>query len=483
MNKDEKLKILNNYLIEILSNYEINPLYEDIYSDYDSGIKVAFMYLHNRLDVLLKYMNDRKTNGHYTANESRELITIIENIRELKSLLKDTKFSFYLDKEYEDCINFCYAFLSSSGGSTIPKDYNKIIIKQYEPILFLNNNINTLRTDEFLKNFELKLIGEGAYAQVFSFVDGLYNKKYALKRLKNNADEKDLKRFKNEYEKLKSINNPYLIEVYNYDENNNSYIMEFCDYTLKDYISKNNNKDFLTFNKRKNIALQFLRGIKILHNNSLLHRDISLNNILIKEYDDNTCIVKISDFGLIKDLNSDLTKTDSEIRGTIIDDTLVSFKDYQIKNEIYSIGIVLYFIFTGKTNFKSDANGLTKIIEKCIDRDHDKRYNYVFEIEKDLREIEKINKLKEESKFNDFKIFQIEILLLFKENDYFMHDSQLREYFKGNVDREIAFEELLNSNYIEENVTFSSDDRTAYNVVPEKKLEILKALRNIKKVI
>ena len=59
----------------------------------------------------------------------------------------------------------------------------------------------------------------------------------------------------------------------------------------------------MTFQYRKNIALQFLKGLKYLHSKDMYHRDISFNNILIKEFDDNFVIVKISDFGLLKDLN------------------------------------------------------------------------------------------------------------------------------------------------------------------------------------
>lgn len=69
------------------------------------------------------------------------------------------------------------------------------------------------------------------------------------------------------------------------------------------------------------------------------------------------------------------------MKGTIIDDTLESFSDYNLKNEIYAIGVILYFIFTGKQNlnFRQD-DVISAIVKKCVDRDHNIRYNTVDEI-------------------------------------------------------------------------------------------------------
>lgn len=380
--EENKLNNILNYFIDFEnSDYEPQKSYIDLYNKYDSKISRYFTYFHQNLNELLKYMNERVSNGHYTANESRELIDIIEKIKELKSLLQNTKYSFSIDERYNEHINFCYNFLSSSYGSDIPKDYKKILIKRYEPIFIIDNNelhINT--NNNMYKNIKFILKGEGAYAKVFSFDEPMTKRKFAIKKLNKEIEGKEKERFKLEFEKMNSMSNPYILKAYSFNDDNNSYIMEYCNYTLNKYISKNNNKDFLNFSFRKNIALQFLKGLSYLHSKNILHRDISLNNIMINEYDDNFIVIKISDFGLVKDLNLDLTRTDSEIRGTIIDDTLTSFKDYNIKNEIYSIGVVLWFIFTGKTNLKTDLSDIGKIVNKCVLRDHTKRFSNVKEI-------------------------------------------------------------------------------------------------------
>lgn len=235
-----------------------------------------------------------------------------------------------------------------------------------------------------LQDVKLTLIGEGAYAKVFKYKDSFYNCYFALKRINEDTDTKECERFKHEFELLSKYNHPNILKAYCYLEN--EYVMEYCDFTLKKYIDKNGNKISLSI--RKNIALQFLNAMKIIHDDNILHRDISYNNILIKMYDKNLPIVKISDFGLAKDKNLDLTSIGSNIKGTIIDDTLLSFKDYNLKNEIYAIGIILYYIFTGKQNLLFEKDDyISKIVKKCVDRNHSVRYNSINEIINDVSNI------------------------------------------------------------------------------------------------
>ena len=100
--------------------------------------------------------------------------------------------------------------------------------------------------------YELKLIGEGSYAQVFRYKDTFYNHPFVLKRAKKDLSPKELHRFKREFEQMKALNSPYIVEVYSYNEDNQEYLMEFMDCTLDTYMSKNNGK--LSFFQRKSIA-------------------------------------------------------------------------------------------------------------------------------------------------------------------------------------------------------------------------------------
>ena len=410
MNETKLNNILNNFIHFNDMDFKAKQQYINIYNDCNNKIKPYFIYFHQELDKLLKCMNDRVSNGYYTANKSRKLINLIDQINEFQVTLKNTNYSFSLDQDYKKCIDYCYTFLSSSGESEIPKEYKKINLKRYEPIFKINESL-IINNPKSLERVNLKLKGNGAYANVYTFREPLTNKIFAIKKLKKDVEEKEFQRFKLEFKKMNSISNPYILKAYAFNEEENSYIMEYCDYTLKDYILSNNNKNFMNFQYRKNIAFQFLTGLKYLHSKDMYHRDISFKNILIKEFDDNFVIVKISDFGLVKDLNLELTRTDSEIRGTIIDDTLTSFKDYNIKNEIYAIGVVLWFIFTGKTNLKLDDSKISKIVNKCITREIDERYNNVDEIIQEIRlisdnntEIKTINVQKNKGHFKVEKI-------------------------------------------------------------------------------
>src|SRR5262249_28118031 len=145
-----------------------------------------------------------------------------------------------------------------------------------------------------------------------------------------------------EFNILKRLSFPYIVEVYRYDETRDEYKMEFCDETLRKYIGKRNNN--LRFATRKRIALQFLYGISYIHDQRLLHRDLSLQNVLLKVYASKAVLVKLSDFGLAKDHASDFTRTTTEMRGTIRDPMLANFKEYDVLNEVYSIGWVLFYI-------------------------------------------------------------------------------------------------------------------------------------------
>ena len=217
---------------------------------------------------------------------------------------------------------------------------------------------------------------------------------FAVKRLKKDFTERQLLRFEDEFKVLQGIKFPYIVEVYRYDNSEDIpyYVMEFCDDTLFNYIQANNTK--IQFYSRKKIALQFLYAVNFLSTKNLLHRDLSYNNVLIKKYDNGVVVAKISDLGLYKDLDLKRTLSNSDIKGTIIDPCLEKFKDFNILNEIYSVGFILNFIFTGKTTieklYKVDSV-FNSIIKKCVDQDIQKRYTNLPDIIKEIESLEDKN--------------------------------------------------------------------------------------------
>lgn len=269
--------------------------------------------------------------------------------------------------------------MRKSGGSPIPIDFEKINIIHTEPIFIRLDAITIIRKD-IINSYSLKHIGEGSYANVYKYKDDFYNIYFAVKRIKNGANVKELKRFKLEYNEMKKLKSPYVIEVYKYNEEKNEYVMEFADETLKQYISSNNT--ILSNDERKSIVNQILRAFSYINFNGLLHRDISLNNILIKKYD-KLVVIKLSDFGLVKLPESQLTSELSELKGSLNDPDLEvqGFEKYNIIHETYALTRLIYFVMTGKINRQKIENeSLEKFVTKGINKETKKRFQSIDEL-------------------------------------------------------------------------------------------------------
>jgi len=127
-----------------------------------------------------------------------------------------------------------------------------------------------------------------------------------------------------------------------------------------------------------------LYGLNYIHGQGHLHRDISLQNVLLKVYTSGAVLVKLSDFGLVKEAKSNFTMTQTEMRGTIRDPQLDSLKNYGTVNEIYAVGRVLSFIFTGRESLPHDDDPTTAIVQKCTDRNPRARYQTVLDLIADV---------------------------------------------------------------------------------------------------
>lgn len=375
-----KIEMILKHFMEKFSSVDVvNERYLDLYKEYPY-YKQVFSYLHQEINNLFEFLNQKnESNKHYNANESRELLRILNNFDDLQEEIKILWEEIIVDEYYKTLFTQLRNFLSNSGWSTIPSDFMRIKIINYDPIFFLSNKKIFVKNKDYIA--DLINIGEWAFSLVSKYKDTTYNKFFAIKTLKKWSDNRELQRFKQEFEILKSFNFPYIVEVYSYDEKKNCYTMEYCDTTLKEYVRRNNNK--LSFDTRKRICLQFLYAINYIHSKKTLHRDISYNNILLKKFDNAIC-VKLSDFWLIKVDESSFTKTDTEIKWTIIDPSLESFKDYDLQNEIYAIGFIVNFIFTGRQWFKPDKTQISHIVEKCIDTNKEKRFKWVENIIKEI---------------------------------------------------------------------------------------------------
>lgn len=370
----------------------INEEYLELYAGFnDLKLKVIFSTLHSKFIDLFKLMNSRLPTGsdndaHFWADPSRELIDVIEITEGLQRALKNTSFSFKLDKYYQEILSKCNKFLSQSGGSTIPPGMDKVELYYTIPIFVTQNTISIVNS-ESNKAFELKLIGEGSYAKVFKYKDEYYKKFFVLKRAKKELNKKELLRFKREFEQMSTLNSPYIVEVFRYNDSANEYIMEYMDFSLNDYIQKNNTK--LNNIQRKSLGLQILKGFTYIHLKGTLHRDISPKNILIKCYDD-IPVIKIADFGLVKIQESNLTTINTEFKGYFNDPSLIvdGFDSYNILHETYALTRLLFYVMTGRTNIDKVSNPrLNEFVERGLNIDKNKRFQNVNELLDVFRQI------------------------------------------------------------------------------------------------
>lgn len=267
-----------------------NRRLQEIFSTTQSMFIENYRAMNSRLPT-----NDHT--AHYWAENSRELLLAIDIINGLERVLAKTNDAFTIDSYYKEIIDKSAAFLVPSGGSVIPQGMDKIKIYYTEPIFIKKDSVNICSTPIEQQYADLKQIGHGSYATVYSYIDPFYNRKYVLKRAKNDLSKKELERFRQEYEQMAQLSSPYIVEVYHYDEIKHEYVMEYMDCTLADYILNSNPKPDIS--ERIRIVNQVLRAFKYIHSKGLLHRDISPSNILIKKYED-VNVIKIADFGLVK---------------------------------------------------------------------------------------------------------------------------------------------------------------------------------------
>lgn len=329
-----------------------------------------FAVLHEGLNEHFDAINGRaESTGHYWADNSRAMLDLLKDLKNDLYTLKRAGVDVTLHAQYQSAIERCKPWLSSSGGSAVPEDFEPIELIKYDQV-FSENLVVELKKHH--EPIEPKMIGNGSYANVYSYKDPDYGIKFAIKRAKRGMEERDLARFRREFDVMKNLSFPYILEVYKFDESRSEYRMEYCEDTLRSFVSRRNSN--LQFSTRKRIALQFLYGINYIHSRGLLHRDISLQNVLMKVYESGAVLVKLSDFGLVKERDSTFTRTNTEMRGTILDPMLESFGNYSVLNEMYAIGHVLSFIFTGRESIATGSEEVPRIVQKCVAHDLSQRY-------------------------------------------------------------------------------------------------------------
>lgn len=200
----------------------------------------------------------------------------------------------------------------------------------------------------------VRTIGEGGMANVYLAHDIILDRDVAVKVLRGDLanDEKFVRRFQREAISASSLSHPNIVEMYDVGEDQGQYyiVMEYVNgKTLKNLIKK---RGALTLPEVMDIMLQLTSGIACAHDSYIIHRDIKPQNVLI--LDDG--MVKITDFGIAMALNShELTQTNS-VMGSVhyLPPEQANGSGSTIKSDIYSLGILMFELLTGKVPFKGE---------------------------------------------------------------------------------------------------------------------------------
>jgi serine/threonine-protein kinase len=254
----------------------------------------------------------------------------------------------------------------------------------------------------------LEKIGNGGMATVYKAKCHVLNRYVAIKILRDEftTDSEFIKKFNTEAQSAASLTHPNIVSIYDVGNEGNLYyiVMELIQgKTLKDIITEDG---ALSWKWSVNIAIQIASALETAHKNNIIHRDIKPHNIIITE----DGMAKVTDFGIAKAVsNSTITAFGTTIGSVHYFSPEHARGGYtDAKSDIYSLGIVMYEMLTGKVPFDADTPvsvalkqvqeepvepikvnpnipiGVNRIILKAIQKDPNTRYQNATEMLEDL---------------------------------------------------------------------------------------------------
>lgn len=254
----------------------------------------------------------------------------------------------------------------------------------------------------------IEKIGNGGMATVYKARCTILNRYVAVKVLREEftTDEEFIKRFNTEAQAAASLTHPNIVSVFDVGQEYNIYyiVMELIQgKTLKQIIAE---EGALPWKWSVNIAIQICSALEVAHKNGIVHRDIKPHNIIITE----DGIAKVTDFGIAKAVsNSTITAFGTTIGSVHYFSPEHARGGYtDAKSDIYSLGVVMYEMVTGKVPFDADTPvsvalkhmqeepiepiklnsripvAVNQIILKAMKKDANLRYSSATEMIKDL---------------------------------------------------------------------------------------------------
>ena len=256
-------------------------------------------------------------------------------------------------------------------------------------------------------------LGSGGMGQVYRVEDTKTNEEIALKLIRPEvaADKKTIDRFRNELTTARKIRHKNVCGMYDLGEYKGAHFitMEFVPgQDLKGLIRQSGQ---LAVGTTINIAKQICDGLTEAHKLAVVHRDLKPSNIMIDKEGD----VRIMDFGIARSLEAKGITGAGVMIGTpeYMSPEQVEAKEIDRRSDIYSLGVILYEMVTGRLPFEGDTalsvavkhkteappdprelnpqipEGLGLFILKCLEKDKEKRYQSAEELQSELNKIEK----------------------------------------------------------------------------------------------
>ena len=189
-------------------------------------------------------------------------------------------------------------------------------------------------------------VGAGGMSDVYKAKDHILGRTVAIKVLKQefSEDRTFVSKFRTEAQSAAGLEHPNVVNIYDVGSEDGLYyiVMEYVEgITLKTYIEK---KGQLSFKESASIAIQVARGIEAAHNKEIIHRDIKPQNIIISTEGK----VKVTDFGIARAASSNTISADvmGSVHYASPEQARNGFVDG--RSDIYSLGIVMYEMVTGR---------------------------------------------------------------------------------------------------------------------------------------
>ena len=250
-------------------------------------------------------------------------------------------------------------------------------------------------------------VGTGGMSDVYKAKDHTLGRYVAIKVLKSefSEDTNFVSKFRTEAQSAAVLEHPNIVNIYDVGSENGIHyiVMEYVEgITLKTYIGK---KGQLTYKEALSIAIQVGRGIQAAHAKNIVHRDIKPQNIIISTDGK----VKVTDFGIARAVSENTIHSD--VMGSVHYASPEQARNGYVssRSDIYSLGIVMYEMVTGRVPFDGDSTvavaiqhlqeemdppskyapnlpvSLEKIIQKCTQKSPDRRYDSMESLLIDLR--------------------------------------------------------------------------------------------------